>query len=210
MSLLFRTAPIAARTTALRSSYSSVAGTAASVGSSAAGQVAKSTASEAATAARSTASEATTAARAHAKEAKADVKSAAASVTPSAPIVVGRPTVRRPVASVRGGLLGFLLGFGLASAYGYYYLLKEYNAASNLMLASVEELQGSTEKITSHLARLNKLEADIKALSNSSVTRADADKSRVEIKKIVDGLHSEVEDIRKRVIDLPRPTKYMQ
>ncbi|KAN0062203.1 hypothetical protein ACQY0O_005384 [Thecaphora frezii] len=157
-----------------------------------------------------TAIEAATIAKASAKQAKADIKSAAASVTPSAPIVVGRPTVRRPVASVRGGLFGFLLGFGLASAYGYYYLLKEYNAASQLMLASVEELQSSTEKITAHLTRLNKLEADIKALSNSSATKADSEKSRTDIKKIVDGLHQEVEEIRKRVLDLPRPTKYMQ
>lgn len=77
-----------------------------------------------------------------AQQAKAAMPSA-----PSAPIVVGSPTIRRPVGSVRGGVLGFLFGFGIASAYGYYYLLKEYNAASNLMLASVEELQTSTEKV---------------------------------------------------------------
>ncbi|KAJ1041234.1 hypothetical protein NDA10_001235 [Ustilago hordei] len=126
------------------------------------------------------------------------------------PIVVGKPTIRRPVGSVRGGVLGFLFGFGIASAYGYYYLLKEYNAASNLMLASVEELQTSTEKITGHLQRLNKLEADLKSLSNQAASKAEYEKNRVEMKKIVDGIHDEVLDVKKQVLDLPRPTKYMQ
>ncbi|CCF51754.1 uncharacterized protein UHOR_03758 [Ustilago hordei] len=118
---------------------------------------------------------------------------------PSGPIVVGKPTIRRPVGSVRGGVLGFLFGFGIASAYGYYYLLKEYNAASNLMLASVEELQTSTEKITGHLQRLNKLEADLKSLSNQAASKAEYEKNRVEMKKIVDGIHDEVLDVKKQI-----------
>ncbi len=49
--------------------------------------------------------------------------------------------------SFRGGLAGFALGFGAASAYGYAYLLQEYKAASNLILTSVEEMQTSTQKV---------------------------------------------------------------
>ncbi|SNX83562.1 uncharacterized protein MEPE_02269 [Melanopsichium pennsylvanicum] len=143
--------------------------------------------------------------KAAAQQAKASIPS-----PPSAPMVVGAPTIRRPVGSVRGGVLGFLFGFGIASAYGYYYLLKEYNAASNLMLASVEELQTSTEKITGHLQRLNKLEADLKSLSSQSASKADYESNRLQTKKIVDGIYDEVLDIKKQVIDLPRPTKYMQ
>jgi len=30
------------------------------------------------------------------------------------------------------------------------------------------------------------------------------------MKKIVDGIHDEVLDVKKQVLDLPRPTKYMQ
>lgn len=141
---------------------------------------------------------------------------------PSGPVVIGKPTIRRPIGSVRGGMMGFLLGFGIASSYGYYYLLKEYNAASNLMLASVEELQSSTDKvrseargthynvyltlflhlaqITTHLQRLNKLEADLKSLSSGSASKSDYEKNRSEMKRIIDGLHDEVLDVKKRVV----------
>lgn len=96
--------------------------------------------------------------------------------------------------------MGFLFGFGIASAYGYYYLLKEYNAASNLMLASVEELQTSTEKITGHLQRLNKLEADLKSLTSNSASKSEYEKNRLEMKRIVDGIHDEVLDVKKQVL----------
>lgn len=115
--------------------------------------VAKGNVKGAAASARGTANEALSEAKGGLRQAEGTAKGAAQSAKasvptpPSPPIVVGAPTVRRPVGSVRGGILGFLFGFGIASAYGYYYLLKEYNAASNLMLASVEELQTSTEKV---------------------------------------------------------------
>lgn len=114
----------------------------------------RSTVEEAASSARGAAKETLGEAKGALKSAEGSIKSTASSAKSclpsprSPPIVVGKPTIRRPVGSVRGGVLGFLFGFGIASAYGYYYLLKEYNAASNLMLASVEELQGSTEKVS--------------------------------------------------------------
>ncbi|CDW97241.1 hypothetical protein [Sporisorium scitamineum] len=158
---------------------------------------------QAASSARATAKEGLGEAKGAIKQAEGSVKGAAqeakASIpTPPKPIVVGSPTIRRPVASVRGGVLGFLFGFGIASAYGYYYLLKEYNAASNLMLASVEELQSSTEKITGHLQRLNKLEADLKSLSSQSASKAEYEKQRLDMKKIVDGIHDEVLEVKKQ------------
>ncbi|SJX66046.1 uncharacterized protein SRS1_13487 [Sporisorium reilianum f. sp. reilianum] len=171
---------------------------------------------QAASTARAAAKEGLGEAKGAIKQAEGSIKGAAeqakASIPspPPKPIVVGSPTIRRPVASVRGGVLGFLFGFGIASAYGYYYLLKEYNAASNLMLASVEELQSSTEKITGHLQRLNKLEADLKSLSSQSASKAEYEKNRLDMKKIVDGIHDEMLEVKKQVLDLPRPTKYMQ
>ncbi len=167
--------------------------------------------SEAAATARGAAKEGLGEAKGALKETEGAVKSTAQSAkaalpsapsAPSAPIVVGSPTIRRPVGSVRGGVLGFLFGFGIASAYGYAYLLKEYNAASNLMLASVEELQSSTEKITTHLQRLNKLEADLKSLGSQAASRAEFEKNRAEIKRIVDGIHDEVLDVKKQVIGM--------
>lgn len=56
------------------------------------------------------------------------------------------------------------------------------------------------KQITAHLQRLNKLEADLKALSNQSASKADFDKNRVEMKKIVDGIHDEVLDVKKQVL----------
>jgi len=108
--------------------------------------VAKGTAKEGLSEAKGALSHAEGSAKGAVQQAKASMPSPPS--PPSAPIVVGKPAIRRPVGSVRGGVLGFLFGFGIASAYGYYYLLKEYNAASNLMLASVEELQTSTEKVS--------------------------------------------------------------
>lgn len=43
--------------------------------------------------------------------------------------------------------VGFLLGVTVAGSVGYYYLLEEYNSASDSLLNSVQELQSSTEKV---------------------------------------------------------------
>lgn len=43
-------------------------------------------------------------------------------------------------------IVGFLLGFSLASSFAAYHLLEEYKQASAALQASVLELQASTEK----------------------------------------------------------------
>jgi len=40
-----------------------------------------------------------------------------------------------------------LIGATAAGGAGYYYLLEEYQTASNLLLSSVEDLQASTNKV---------------------------------------------------------------
>lgn len=50
-------------------------------------------------------------------------------------------------------VIGFLLGVTSAGAAGYYYLLGEYNSASNALLVSVQELQESTDKVSRDVAR---------------------------------------------------------
>jgi hypothetical protein len=40
-----------------------------------------------------------------------------------------------------------LIGATAAGGAGYYYLLEEYQTASNLLLSSVEDLQTSTNKV---------------------------------------------------------------
>lgn len=65
-------------------------------------------------------------------------------------------------------------------------------------------------QITGHLQRLNKLEADLKSLSSSTASKAEYEKNRLDMKKIVDGIHDEVLEVKKQVLDLPRATKHMQ
>ncbi|ORY26349.1 hypothetical protein BCR39DRAFT_541433 [Naematelia encephala] len=111
---------------------------------------------------------------------------------------VGTP-VRRPVGGFRGGILGFLFGFAAASSLSIYYLQQENKVATGLLLASVEELQQGTEQITSHLDRLQTVEKELAALKAASAQKEDVSKVRNEMKKVYDGLHLELLDLRAHV-----------
>ena len=102
-------------------------------------------------------------------------------------------------------MIGFLFGFSLASSFAAYRLLDEYKQASASLQASVEELQQSTEKarhyltsksipltflqVSAHVRRIEAVEKDLKALTNSSASKDDLSRLRAEVKKIYDGLH---------------------
>ena len=102
-------------------------------------------------------------------------------------------------------MIGFLFGFSLASSFAAYRLLDEYKLASATLQASVEELQQSTEKacgfftfnqylltfpqVSAHVRRIEAVEKDLKALTNSSASKDDLSRLRAEVKKIYDGLH---------------------
>lgn len=60
-------------------------------------------------------------------------------------------TYSRP-SLTRNSILGFLIGATAAGGAGYYYLLEEYQTASNLLLSSVEDLQASTNKVSFSLS----------------------------------------------------------
>ncbi|KAH9969480.1 hypothetical protein BC827DRAFT_2281 [Russula dissimulans] len=114
-----------------------------------------------------------------------------------APAHVGvAPSPRKPIGGIRGSLIGFLFGFSLASSFAAYRLLDEYKLASATLQASVEELQKSTEKVSAHVRRIEAVEKDLKALSNSSATKDDLSRLRAEVKKLYDGLHIEFLDLR--------------
>ncbi|KAI0300400.1 hypothetical protein BC826DRAFT_676485 [Russula brevipes] len=112
------------------------------------------------------------------------------------------PSPRKPVGGIRGGVIGFLFGFSLASSFAAYRLLEEYKLASATLQASVEELQQSTEKISAHVRRIEAVEKDLKALSSSSASKDDLSRLRAEVKKIYDGLHIEFLDLRTFVLGL--------
>jgi len=65
---------------------------------------------------------------------------------------------KKPLGAFRGGLVGFLLGFSLASSYAAYRLVDEYKQASVILQASVEELQATATKVSTHLERIESVE----------------------------------------------------
>jgi len=83
---------------------------------------------------------------------------------------------RKPIGGFRGGcvfaeflntesevlflqvrIVGFLLGFSLASSFAAYHLLDEYQRASAALQTSVEELKISTEKVRQYLVSLSSI-----------------------------------------------------
>ncbi|KAF9267503.1 hypothetical protein L218DRAFT_855656 [Marasmius fiardii PR-910] len=109
------------------------------------------------------------------------------------------PAPKKPIGGIRGGILGFLFGFSLASSLAAYQLLDEYKQASAALQASVEELRVSTEKVTTQVRRIEAVEKDLKALSESSASKEEISRVRAEVKKLYDGLHVEFLDLRTHV-----------
>ncbi|TFK52517.1 hypothetical protein OE88DRAFT_1657820, partial [Heliocybe sulcata] len=106
---------------------------------------------------------------------------------------------KKPIGGFRGGIIGFLFGFSLAASLAAYNLLDEYRQASAALQASVAELQSSTEKVSAHVRRIEAVEKDLKALSQTSANKEEVSKLRTEMKKIYDGLHVEFLDLRSHV-----------
>ncbi|PAV17337.1 hypothetical protein PNOK_0740100 [Pyrrhoderma noxium] len=106
---------------------------------------------------------------------------------------------KQPIGGFRGGIVGFLLGFSLASSFAAYHLLEEYKQASSALQTSVLELQASTEKVTAHIRRIEAVEKDLKALSGISASKDDLSRLRAEVKKLYDGLNIEFLNLRSHV-----------
>lgn len=62
---------------------------------------------------------------------------------------------RRPASTFTGGLIGLLLGVSLASLYASARLLNDYQKASSLLLASVQELEDATLQVRRALVSLS-------------------------------------------------------
>jgi hypothetical protein len=116
-----------------------------------------------------------------------------------APNIGTTPAQKKPIGGFRGGIVGFLFGFSLASSFAAYHLLDEYKQASAALQASIEELQTSTEKVSAHVRRIEAVERDLKALADSSAGKEDLSRVRAEIKRLYDGLHVEFLDLRSHV-----------
>ncbi|KAJ4482258.1 hypothetical protein J3R30DRAFT_3286183 [Lentinula aciculospora] len=113
---------------------------------------------------------------------------------------VGAPiNQKKPIGGFRGGIVGFLFGFSLASSYAAYQLLDEYKQASVALQASVEELKLSTEQVTTQVRRIEAVEKDLKALSDASAFKEDISRVRAEMKELYGGLNVELLDFRAHV-----------
>ncbi|KAI9639078.1 uncharacterized protein MKK02DRAFT_39355 [Dioszegia hungarica] len=96
-------------------------------------------------------------------------------------------------------LMGFLLGFASASSIGLYYFQGVTETASSQLLESVEKLQRGAGKISSHLERLQAVEKEMASLKAGMAARDDVGKVRGEMRKLHEGLHLEMLDLRAHV-----------
>ncbi|KAI1321053.1 hypothetical protein EDD11_008634 [Mortierella claussenii] len=119
-------------------------------------------------------------------------------------------TYKRPVGAFRGGILGFLLGATAAGGVGYYYLLEEYQAASNLLLSSIEDLQASTNKVRDYAKKIESVEAELKALRTKAATVEQLNEFKGEVKKVYDGLNIEHLELKSHVWGLEMDLQKLQ
>ncbi|KAF9571445.1 hypothetical protein EC968_000540 [Mortierella alpina] len=123
-----------------------------------------------------------------------------------APVV----TYKRPVGGFRGGILGFLIGATAAGGAGYYYLLEEYQTASNLLLSSVEDLQTSTNKVRDYAKKIESVEAELKSLRTKAATVEQLAELKSEVKKVYDGLNIEHLELKSHVWGLEMDLQKVQ
>ncbi|KAF9357701.1 hypothetical protein BGX34_009258 [Mortierella sp. NVP85] len=131
---------------------------------------------------------------------------ARAEQTATPPVV----TYKRPIGGFRGGILGFLLGATAAGSAGYFYLLEEYQTASNLLLTSVEDLQASTNKVRDYAKKIESVEAELKALRTKAATVEQLGELRSEVKKVYDALNIEHLELKSHVWGLEMDLQKVQ
>ncbi|KAJ8653502.1 hypothetical protein O0I10_010830 [Lichtheimia ornata] len=103
------------------------------------------------------------------------------------------------VGAVRGGFVGFLLGVTVAGSVGYYYLLEEYNSASDSLLSSVQELQTSTEKVREYARKIEAVDKDVTKLKELAATTQQLNDLKAEFRKLYDTLNMEHLDLKSHV-----------
>ncbi|KAI9314149.1 hypothetical protein BX666DRAFT_1970799 [Dichotomocladium elegans] len=105
----------------------------------------------------------------------------------------------KKVGAVRGGFVGFLLGVTVAGSVGYYYLLEEYNNASDSLLSSVQELQSSTEKVREYARKIEAVDKDVTKLKELAATTQQLNELKAEFRKLYDTLNMEHLDLKTHV-----------
>ncbi|KAJ2162821.1 hypothetical protein GGF46_000385 [Coemansia sp. RSA 552] len=103
--------------------------------------------------------------------------SAAARVAPQA------ARKKRAIGGFRGGVVGFLLGVTSAGAFGFVYLIDEYQKATALVLSSVDELEKSSLKVREYVKKIEAVEGDVARLRSSSATTQQLAQARADWRK---------------------------
>ncbi|KTW30391.1 uncharacterized protein T551_01674 [Pneumocystis jirovecii RU7] len=106
------------------------------------------------------------------------------------------------VSSFRGGFLGFFIGTSFATAAGYYFLINEYQHASNTFLLSIEELQRITDSIIESVKQIEEMEKNVKKLQNNVVTKSDIQDVRTDTKKMIESLNLADLEVNERLSEL--------
>ncbi|KAK9711751.1 hypothetical protein K7432_007614 [Basidiobolus ranarum] len=114
-------------------------------------------------------------------------------------VVTPPKIVIKKTGSFRGGLMGFLFGLTCAGGVGYYYLLEEYQSASDLLLRSVEELQASTHKVREYAQKIDVVEKELKNLRSISASHEQLENTKSDIRKLYSTIHSEHLALKKHV-----------
>ncbi|KAJ8323654.1 hypothetical protein BDV3_001862 [Batrachochytrium dendrobatidis] len=102
---------------------------------------------------------------------------------------VQRPVIVRQVGYVRGGMFGFLLGVAVSSGVAYGYLLDDYQQSTTSLLAGVDNVQLSANKIKSQTSKIEVLEKELKSATKSYSTKKEFENLRNELLKAIDDVH---------------------
>ncbi|KAJ3107649.1 hypothetical protein HDU97_003643 [Phlyctochytrium planicorne] len=126
---------------------------------------------------------------------------------PASSSVTPPPPSPRGPGFIRGSVFGFLLGLTLSGGAAYVYLLDDYQNSSQSLLASVEDLQKSTNKLQSHTRKIETVEKDLKALKGKTSTKDELEKLRNELLKVIDDVHLSHLELKTSVWDLTQDVK---
>ncbi|CAO3649233.1 unnamed protein product [Cunninghamella blakesleeana] len=98
------------------------------------------------------------------------------------------------ISGFRSGLTGFFVGISLAGSIGYYYLLEEYNHASESLLTSVRD----------YAKKIEELEKDLKYLKKNTATYQQLEESRIQLRKLYDTLNMDHLELKTHVWGLEK------
>ncbi|CAO3653966.1 unnamed protein product [Cunninghamella echinulata] len=102
--------------------------------------------------------------------------------------------VKKGTFSFRSGFIGFLVGISLTGSIGYYYLLEEYNHASESLLTSVRD----------YAKKIEEVEKDLKYLKKNTASHQELEETRIQLRKLYDTLNMDHLELKTHVWGLEK------